>query len=216
MHWWPLRGSAVVIDATDRSHPDDAALAVLHRAVDEELRNGNVVVIASPAAAAALISRTSAPTEASEHSLFVMPTAASSLEDRIAAFAGSLRIISSDATVGAVAASYHRIWNDQPADHSATNASIDAFDVRFDEVVQRSGAMPVTATERHAERALRAINEELTAQLVHERVVFADIVRALRNQLGAVQAQQAKQHRGGALRRLAYRVRGVRRHLDGK
>lgn len=213
MHWWPLRGSAVVIDAGERANFDDATLIALNTAVERERRTNNVVVIANSAATSSLALHQSGDDE-TLHPLFVIPTHASSLEDRIAAFAGAIRITSTDPAVIAIAASYARNCNGSDVDHSTTNADIDALALQFDSVVQHAGVTPVSAVEHAALRALRAANEELTAQLVHERVVFADVVRALRNQLDALHAQQSH-HDAATLRRVAQRVRAVVRRSSG-
>ena len=175
MHWWPQTGPAIVVD--DTAAGLDVAVGV------QAQRPECAIVVIHPAPGS------SAP--AGAHAL---PKNQSSIEDAVSAIAHAEIIITHDDTLRAIAASFNVEVHDAPHRPAQIATDIVALDNQYDEIVRLIGTEPQTALATDEIRALRAALVVHQRRLAHERVVFADYVRAIRSN-AARDIKQARESR---------------------
>lgn len=192
MHWWPQDGAPIVVQGST----DDDAAGI--DALAAALPTADAVVALEGSArdrefAAALEARLGSRVTR-------LPAVRSIIEDRVAAIAGAARVVASDPSVRAAAASYARPHHtlseaiDRRAPAAAANSDVvEALDATFDRLAALDGGAPRSVTTPDEILALRRAITELEARLAQERVVLADYVRAVRtNTRAEVEALEAE------------------------
>ncbi|HEY3832158.1 MAG TPA: hypothetical protein VGO03_07680, partial [Acidimicrobiia bacterium] len=186
MHWWPQRGTPIVVAGSNADVPDIEALATRFRLGDRA-----VAVVGTGVGddefADALAARLR------RRGVHYMPAHQSSIDDRVAAVAGAASVVSSRPAVLALAEAYGRplrtieAFANAPASRTGkrspnTVRKVEAaLDVAYDDL---AALVPGDTGSTLASGEVTALRDALEAQarrVAHERVVLADYVRAVRN-----------------------------------
>ena len=201
MHWWPQRGTAIVVDGVGMA---DDELGKLLRSIDTD----QAVVVFAPMSLDAASIRADIDGHLNVH---ILPLAAASLEDRIAAIAGAASVVSHDLAIHAACRAYGRVVRDQlPGSPEAFAIDCDELDSHYDRIAQRVVTKPRAHVATAETDALRATLRASKDRTTHERVVFANYTRALRNQVDAQAAQLSDATRPGVVQRIARQLRRQR------
>ncbi len=179
MHWWPATEPAIVLDASSASLEDGVA-------AQRERPNCALVSIHSQSDAPSPVAQT-----VPHHTI---PASQSSVEDVVSAIANAALVITFDPTVLAIAASYGVPAHNRPIQSHSIAAEIADIDREFDETVQLIGRESQNVLVSEEVRALRAALVVHQRRLAHERAIFANYVRALRNN-AAREVERARESR---------------------
>lgn len=170
MQWWPAGDAPVVVALVDADGTADGSVpAAPHHAAP---------VVRFATGHRSFLDRVSAAADGD----FVIDPQLASLDDLVAAIAGATSVITDDPAVAAVAVAHHRPVELHGAAADAGPDAVRALDDHFDAIAARI-AVPRSTTTDAAVIAARAASETQARNVAHERIVLADHVAALRNEL---------------------------------
>ena len=175
MHWWPQQGPAKVVDAATAN-------------IDEALRTPNEFPDCG------FVVLNADPTATFPDGTMAIPNSQSSIEDLVTAIANANTLFTQDPTLQAIANAYAVAVNEPQVRINSSGSDIATLDNDYDEIARLIRATPRRVLAEEETRALRAALIVHQRRLTHERVVFANYVRALRSN-ATREIEQARESR---------------------